>query len=73
MEAGLTMRYEILIRGHIGDAWFQEMTLTRRPDYVTLLRGQLADQAALYSILRRIHDLGMELLSVSRVEEAQGP
>ena len=63
------MLYEIVIRGHIGDAWFEELTVTRQPDYMTLLRGRLIDQSALYGVLRKIIDLGMELISVNLIPE----
>lgn len=65
------MLYEIIIRGHIGDTWFEEMTLTRQPDFTTLLRGRLIDQSALYGVLRKINDLGMELISLNPVREAE--
>lgn len=67
------MLYEIIIRGYIADAWFEEMKVTRQADYMTLLRGRLIDQSALYGILRKISDLGMELISVNRIQEASGP
>ncbi len=73
MEEVMRVLYEIVIRGHIADGWFEEMTLTRQPDFMTLLRGRLIDQSALYGVLRKINDLGMELVSVSPVREAEGP
>jgi hypothetical protein len=35
---------------------------------VSLLTCCVADQAALFGILKRVRDLGMPLLSVSRIE-----
>ena len=67
------MLYEIVIRGSIGDAWFEEMKVTQQADNLTSLRGRLTDQAALYGILRRINDLGIELISVNRLREADRP
>ena len=67
------MLYEIVIRGSIGDAWFEEMTITQQADNLSSLRGCLIDQAALYGILRRINDLGIELISVNRLREADRP
>lgn len=67
------MLYEIVIRGSIGDAWFEEMTITQQTDNLSSLRGRLIDQAALYGILRRINDLGIELISVSRLRDADRP
>ncbi len=67
------MLYEIVIRGCIGDGWFEEMTVIRRTDHETIVRGQLIDQAALQGVLRRISDLGMELISVNGIPESDGP
>lgn len=63
------MIYEIIIRGYIGDKWFEELTVVRQPNSTTMLRGKLIDQASLYGILRKINDLGIELISVNRIEE----
>ncbi|GAB7006974.1 hypothetical protein JCM18899A_44470 [Nocardioides sp. AN3] len=79
-EPGL---YEIRIEGRLHErwlAWFDGMTLTSvtnaSPDIpgsagrgvTTVLRGPVADQAALHGILARLRDLGMPLISVARVE-----
>jgi hypothetical protein len=63
------MLYEIGIRGYIGDAWFEELTAIKQPNFETVLRGQLIDQAALYGVLRKINDLGIDLISVNLIEE----
>lgn len=60
--------YQIRIRGHLGQPWqewFEGLTLTLETDGNTLLTGPLADQAALYGILKKVSDLGMPLLSLS--------
>lgn len=63
------MLYEIVIRGYIGDTWFENLTVMKLPNFSTLLRGQLIDQSALYGVLRKINDLGIELISVNCIEE----
>lgn len=63
------MMYEIGIRGYIEDTWFKELTVIKQPNFTTLLRGQLIDQSALYGVLRKINDLGVDLISVNRIEE----
>ena len=66
-DAGL---YEIRIKGHLGDRWaarFEGMTLTLKDNGDTVLAGTVADQAALHGLLRRVRDLGMPLISVTRV------
>ncbi len=63
------MIYEIVISGYIQETWFEELSIMKQPDLTTKLRGQIVDQAALYGILRRINDLGVELISVNRFKE----
>lgn len=63
------MLYEIVIRGYIGDIWFEELTVIKQPDFTTVLRGQLVDQSALYGVLRKINDLGVDLISVNHIKE----
>ena len=67
-------RYEIRIKGHLDDkwaAWFEGLTLTREDNGETLLTGPVVDQAALHGLLRKVRDLGMPLLSVTRVRPSQ--
>lgn len=63
--------YEIRVLGRL-DAhwaeWFEGMTLGQAGDGTTLLRGPVADQAALYGLLDKARDLGLPLLAVNRVE-----
>lgn len=64
------MLYEIRIEGHLSQEWadwFEGLTITPEEDGRTLLRGPIADQAALHGVLRRIRDLGVTLLSVDGV------
>jgi hypothetical protein len=65
------MRYEIIIRGYVQEKWFEGFMMTRQPDFNTKLQGCLMDQSALYGVLRTIHDLGLDLISVSRVDEGE--
>lgn len=73
-NAGQTNLYRIKIKGHLNGQWsdwFDGFTVTLLDDGSTLLDGQVADQAALHGMLRRIRDLGMPLLSVLRVSPDQ--
>ncbi len=63
------MRYEIIISGYIQKKWFEEFTIIMQPNLTTKLCGHLIDQSALYGVLRTIHDLGLDLISVVRIEE----
>jgi hypothetical protein len=70
-EPGL---YEIRVEGHLDDrraAWFEGLTLTRQDNGDTLLTGPVVDQAALHGLLRKVRDLGMPLLSVTRIRPSQ--
>lgn len=68
-----TDRYEIRVRGHLSDRWaasFPGLSLRRDPDGTTVLIGEHVDQAALHGFLRRIRDLGLPLLAVTRAANA---
>ena len=70
-EPGL---YEIRIKGHLDDKWadwFEGLTITREVNGETLLTGPVVDQAALHGLLRKVRDLAMPLLSVTRVRPSQ--
>jgi hypothetical protein len=70
-DSSQTMIYQIRIKGHLGRQWtdwFGGLTISTEKDGVTLLTGQVADQAALHGLLRKVRDLGLPLLSVNRVE-----
>jgi len=64
-------RYEIRLTGHLDDRWadwFAGLTITWEDNGETLLTGPVADQAALYGLLRKVRDLGLPLVSVRRIE-----
>ncbi len=63
--------YQIKIKGHLEEhwaEWFEEMTFTHETDGTTTLYGPLPDQTALHSILRKIRDLNLQLISVKQVK-----
>lgn len=66
--------YQIRIAGQLGQEWtewFGGMTITLQEGGDTLLTGPVNDQAALFGLLKKVRDLGMSLLSVSRVSPAE--
>ena len=69
-------RYAIRVRGHLDarwEAWFEGLRLRHETDGVTVIDGLLADQAALHGVLQRVRDIGLPLISVTRIaEEARG-
>ncbi len=70
-EPGL---YEIRIKGHLNGRWadwFGGLVITLEENGDTRLTGPVVDQAALHSLLRKVRDLGMPLLSVNRVVPGQ--
>ena len=63
--------YQLRIKGHLGPQWmdwFEAVTLTLEANSETLLTCPVVDQAALHGLLRRVRDLGLPLVSVTRVE-----
>lgn len=70
-DSGGPMVYAIRIQGHLGRHWlasFGDATLTLEAGGDTLLTCTVADQAALHAILRKVRDLGLPLLAVTRLE-----
>jgi hypothetical protein len=62
--------YEIRLTGHLAPRWaarLDGMTLTPLAGGVTLLEGPVADQAALHGLLATLRDIGLPLLSLTRV------
>lgn len=63
--------YEIRLKGHLDSqwvTWFDGLTITLEANGDTLLSGPVADQSALYRLLRKVRDLGMPLVAVVRVQ-----
>ena len=70
-DPGRPTIYQIRVKGHLGPQWtdwFEGLVITLEDNGETLLSGVVVDQAALHGLLRRIRDLGMPLVSVSRKE-----
>jgi hypothetical protein len=62
------MVYQIRLKGQLGHEWtdwFEGMSITLEGSGDTLLTGPVADQAALYGLLRKARDLGLPLVSVN--------
>lgn len=59
-------RYRIVVRGRLSERFltaFDGMTLEAAAGE-TVLSGEIADQSALYGLLDRLRDFGLELVSV---------
>lgn len=64
------MKYEIKVKGHMDIKWadwFDGLQITHEEDGTTTLLGSIPDQSALHSILRKIRDLNMQLISIKQV------
>ena len=73
-EKAQPLVYQIRIQGQLGREWtdwFGGLTIRLTDNGETLLTGPVVDQAALHGLLRKVRDLGVPLLSVSRVEPGQ--
>jgi hypothetical protein len=63
--------FEIKVKGHLGShwsAWFDSHTVTAEANGETTLAGPIRDRSALHGLLAKVRDLGLPLISVSRIE-----
>ena len=72
-ESAMTMdkpcRYEIRVEGHLTDRWsewFGGLAIHNDSNGEATLSGLLPDQAALFGVLAKIHDLNLTLVSLQR-------
>lgn len=66
-EAG---RYEIHLEGRLDSrwaAWFDGLTVTQQNDGTTVIHGLVVDQSALHGLLTKVRDIGIALISVTRI------
>jgi hypothetical protein len=69
-----TTIYQIKLEGQLSQqwtGWFEGLTITVEATGETVLTGPMVDQAALFGLLRKVRDLGLPLISVSRVAPGQ--
>ena len=66
--------YRIVLSGELGDdfAFLFGDLLLERVDGTTVLTGRVLDQAQLHGLLDQAQDLGIGLVSVEAVAEADG-
>ncbi len=56
-----------MLKAHIDQSWsswFEGIEITYEGEDCTVLRGPLADEAAMYGVLIKIRDLALPLLSL---------
>ena len=62
--------YEIIIDGRIDDNWqdyFNSIVIRYENDN-TIIAIEISDQSALHGLFSRIRDLGLSIISVSRID-----
>jgi hypothetical protein len=67
--------YRITIQGHLHprwSEWFENLTIARQPDRATTLSGLVIDQAAVYGLIIKLHDMGLPLLAIETLTADQG-
>ena len=69
------MHYEIRVSGVVPESVLVELEGVHAlvEPVQTILRGPVADQAALHGIINRLQRVGLELIEMRRVADSQGP
>ena len=65
---------EIRVKGQLDEEWSEwldGLAITHETEGETTLNGALADQSALYGILSKLRDLGLELITVNSFNNFQ--
>lgn len=64
-------QYEVRLKGHLDprwSAWFDGLMLTEDSDGTTVIHCSAIDQAALHGLLQKVRDIGLPLVSATRVD-----
>jgi hypothetical protein len=64
----MMQRVEIRVEGHLDQTWadwLDGFNLTHMEQGETILVGKVKDQAALYGLIAKLRDLGVNLISVN--------
>jgi hypothetical protein len=70
-EQSEKLRYEIRVKGELDPTWvewFEGLILTHDCDGNSVLTGPIVDHTALHSMLLKIRDLNLKLISVNEIE-----
>ncbi len=68
--------YEIRVKGHLDQRWSEwldGMTITNKANGDAIISGPLVDQAALHSMLIKVFNLNLTLISVLRMDTDATP
>ena len=69
-DQDLVQQYEIRVDGRLSprwSAWFDGLVVEPQGHGTTVIRGAVADQAALHGLLQKLRDVGIPLLSLTRI------
>ncbi|KAA3655718.1 MAG: hypothetical protein DWQ04_33185 [Chloroflexi bacterium] len=62
--------YRVEIEGHLDCSWaewFDGMMIDQQPNGISVLCGNVTDQSALFGLLKKMHNMGLTIISVQRV------
>jgi hypothetical protein len=65
------LAYQIRLKGQLDSEWaewFGGLSLTLEADGTTLLISPPIDQAALHGLLKKVRDLGLQLISINPID-----
>ena len=71
---GARTQYRIVVAGRLGHDWscyFEDMSINAEDSprgTITVLEGEIVDQAGLFGLLARIRNVGLPLLEVRRLD-----
>ena len=66
--------YEFRVKGHLAPCrseWLDGLAIANLDNGEALLTGPVVDQAALHSLLAKMRDLNLPLISVNRIEPGE--
>lgn len=61
-------QYEVRINGRLSESLVDELTAAEIIDVTTGIVLEVCDEAALNGLLRRLETLGLELISIQRID-----
>jgi hypothetical protein len=70
-ERSIMQQVEIRIRGQLDESrssWFEGMIILQSKQNQTIIAGSVVDQPALFGVLSKIRDLGLDLISLEVID-----
>lgn len=63
--------YEIIVKGEIEryrESYFEEMESEKMDDGTTRFNGYLSDSSAMYGVINKMRDMGLEIIKLERTD-----